>query len=319
MGADRQQPEHDADYLRIVEEAAGWFAKLNDGKPSRRHRDAFSAWLNTDPRHADAYTDIQRLWDGAGEIPVLKEHNNALQANKKKVTRRQLGAVALLLVSGGLLWRYTPSGPRPDFETATGQRKSLTLADGSAVELAAQTQIALAFTPAERRVILLAGEAYFNVAADARRPFIVDAGRANARALGTAYAVSRAGNDVRVIVTEHTVQLSSGARSVEISAGHRASFDGARLSTPEAADTRSDLAWREGRLIFTHAPFGHVAATINRWRKGRLIVVGEALAQQPVTIIAEIDRIDEVIERLGEILPTRIVQLSPWLTLALPR
>ncbi|MDH4983584.1 FecR family protein [Hyphomicrobium sp. D-2] len=317
MGADRQQTEEEADYLRIVEEAAAWFAKLNDGKPSRNHRDAFSTWLSADPRHADAYTDIQRLWDSAGEIPVLKEHDKTLKA--KKVTRRQLGVAAILLASGGLLWRFAPSGPRPDFETATGQRKTITLADGSHVELAAQTQIAVVFTPEVRRVMLLAGEAFFDVASAPTRPFIVDAGAASARALGTSFAVSREAQDVRVIVTEHAVRLSSGASNVEITAGHRATFSGQRISTPEIADTRNDLAWREGRLVFTHAPFGHVAATINRWRKGRLIVVGEELAQQPVTVIAEIDRLDEVIERLGEILPTRIVEVGPWLTLALPR
>ncbi|KWT65815.1 putative iron siderophore sensor protein [Hyphomicrobium sulfonivorans] len=313
MGVDREE----ADYLRIVEEAAAWFAKLNDGKPSSRYRQAFSEWLNSDPRHADAYADIQRLWDSAGEIPVLKEHDKALKT--KKVTRRQLGVAAMLLASGALLWRLAPSGPHPDFQTATGQRKTVTLADGTRVELAAQTQIALGFTPETRRVVLLAGEAFFEVAPAPERPFVVDAGSASVRALGTAFAVSREAQDVRVLVTEHAVRLSSGTRNVEITSGHSAAYDGYQISAPEAADMRSDLAWREGRLVFTHAPFGQVAATINRWRTGRLIVVGEELVRQPVTVIAEIDQLDAVIARLGEILPTRIVEVGPWLTLAFPR
>src|SRR5688572_1592680 len=83
----------DRDHIRIVEEAASWFAKLNDGKPSHRHRDAFAAWLRADPRHQQAYEDIQRLWDGAGELPVLKKHGAALAAKKK--TRRQFGIAAI--------------------------------------------------------------------------------------------------------------------------------------------------------------------------------------------------------------------------------
>lgn len=306
----------DSDHVRIVEEAASWFAKLNDGKPSRRHRDAFAAWLSENPRHGQAYEDIQRLWNSAGELPVLKKHGAALTAKKK--TRRQFGIAAIGVAAGALAWRYVENSPKADYATATGERRSITLADGSAVELAAQTRIALAFEPVVRRVMLLEGEAFFNVAASADRPFLVDAAGSLTTALGTAFSVSCYASKVRVVVTEHAVRFSAGTRTARIDAGNRATFDGVGISPPEAADSAVDLAWRNGRLIFTHAPFGEVAATINRWRRGRLIVVGEELARQPVTVIAEIGRLDEVVERLGDILPVRLVTITPWLTLAIP-
>ena len=305
----------EGEHIRIVEEAASWFAKLNDGKPSRQYRDAFSAWLSADPRHRQAYEDIQRLWSGAGELPVLKKHGASLAAKKK--TRRQFGVAAAAVAAGALGWRYLTNFPNADFQTATGERRSITLADGSVVDLAAQTSIALAFEPRVRRVILLEGEAFFSVTA-ADRPFLVESAGATAMALGTAFSVSHYARNVRIVVTEHAVRFSAGGRSERIDAGRRATFDGIAMSPPEAADSAADLAWRDGRLIFTHAPFGEVAATINRWRRGRLIVVGEELARQPVTVIAEIARLDEVIDRLSDILPVRLVTITPWLTLAIP-
>jgi len=306
----------DRDHLRIVEEAASWFAKLNDGKPSRRYRDAFAAWLCADARHQRAYEDIQRLWDSAGELPVLKKHGAGCAAKKK--TRRQFVVAMTTVAAGALGWRYIGKSPKADYETATGERRSVILADGSAVELAAQTRIALAFDPRVRRIVLLEGEAFFSVAASAGRPFLVEAGDSTTMALGTTFAVSRYAESVRVVVTEHAVRFSAGARAAQIDAGNRATFNGIDISPPQATDSAAELAWRDGRLIFTHAPFGEVAATINRWRRGRLIVVGEELARQPVTVIAEIARLDEVIDRLSDILPVQLVTVTPWLTLAIP-
>jgi len=309
--------EAQREHVRIVEEAAAWFAKLNDGKPSRRYRDGFGAWLAADPRHRQAYEDIQRLWNGAAELPVLKKHGTALVAKKQK-TRRQFGIGAAAVAAGAFGWRYLENAPKADYETATGERRSVTLADGSVVDLAAQSGIALAFEPRVRRVILLEGEAFFSVAASADHPFLVESAGTTTAALGTAFSVSRYANNVRVIVTEHVVRFSAGLRSAQIGAGSRSIFDGTSISTPEATDSAADLAWRDGRLIFTHAPFGEVAATINRWRRGRLMVVGEDLARRPVTVIAEIARLDEVIDRLSDILPVRLISITPWLTLAIP-
>jgi transmembrane sensor len=303
------------DHARIVEEAAAWFATLNDGKTTRRHRDAFAAWLSADTRHLRAYEDIQRLWNGAGELPVMKEHASAVAT--RKTTRRQFGAAALAVAAGGL-GLYYAARPHADYETATAERRNIRLPDGSSAELAAQTRIALGFDDRFRRVRLLDGEVFFDVAAVSDRPFLVEAHGATIAALGTAFAVSSYSSTVRVVVTHHAVRLSAMGSATRIDAGQRALFDGRAIGPLEAADSTIDLAWRDGRLVFTHAPFGEVAATINRWRRGRLIVVGEELSRRPVTVIAEIARIDEVIERLGEILPVRLVGITPWLTLAIP-
>jgi transmembrane sensor len=245
----------------------------------------------------------------------MKEHASAVAT--RKTTRRQFGAAALAVAAGGL-GLYYAARPHADYETATAERRNIRLPDGSSAELAAQTRIALGFDDRFRRVRLLDGEVFFDVAAVSDRPFLVEAHGATIAALGTAFAVSSYSSTVRVVVTHHAVRLSAMGSATRIDAGQRALFDGRAIGPLEAADSTIDLAWRDGRLVFTHAPFGEVAATINRWRRGRLIVVGEELSRRPVTVIAEIARIDEVIERLGEILPVRLVGITPWLTLAIP-
>ncbi|MDQ8699755.1 FecR domain-containing protein [Hyphomicrobium sp. LHD-15] len=303
------------EHVRIVEQAAAWFAKLNDGKPKRHHQAEFAAWLGADPRHLPAYEDIQRLWNSAGDLPELKQHEASITA--RKITRRQLGIGALAL-AGGVGALYATRRPHADYETSTAERRTITLPDGSVADLSAQTRITLDYEPAARRINLLEGEAFFTVAAAPGRPFVVEAGAARATALGTAFSVANNGSAVRLLVTEHTVSLSAGARTARIDAGNRVLYDGRSIGPVEPADSAADLAWRDGRLVFTHAPFSEVVATINRWRPGRIVVVGEELARRPVTVIAEIERVDEVVTQLDQILPVRLLSLTPWLTLALP-
>ena len=84
--ADNQVTD-DPDHVRIVEEAAVWFATMHGGKPSSSDKNALKAWLAADPRHAEAYADIDRLWTGAIELPGMKDRHFSAQ---KALTRRRL-------------------------------------------------------------------------------------------------------------------------------------------------------------------------------------------------------------------------------------
>jgi len=302
-------------HIRIVEEAADWFARLNDGKPSAHHREAFAAWLKADERHLRAYQDIQRLWNGAGDVEDLKEYGAKLE--KKRLTRRQLGAGIFLLAAGGAGWQAA-TRRRPDYETGTGERRTVVLPDGSTADLAAATGLSLDFSAATRRLVLHEGEAFFTVASSPGRPFSVQSAGAETVALGTAFSVGHAADGVRIVVAEHAVDVRAGDRSARIAAGQRTRVDNGALGPVEPADLETDLAWRDGRLIFTQAPLSDVVATINRWRPGRLVVMGTELSRRPVTFISEIARVDEVVDEIERALPVRMVGVTPWLTLIFP-
>jgi transmembrane sensor len=312
--ADNQVTD-DPDHVRIVEEAAVWFATMHGGKPSSSDKNALKAWLAADPRHAEAYADIDRLWTGAIELPGMKDRHFSAQ---KALTRRRLGKAVVIGAVGVGAWRYLASHPFADFRTATGERRTATLADGSIVDLAAETKLSVAFTRERRGLTLHDGEAFFTVAKDAGRPFIVEAGSGRTTALGTAFGVDYRDDSVTVAVTESAVDVVLGSESTQISAGSLVTYDSRHIGKPRQSETGSELAWREGRLIFTQAPLGQAVQALNRWRSGRIVVMSNSLAERPITLIVNLNRTETIVAQLAEALPIRIVAATPYLTLLFP-
>jgi transmembrane sensor len=309
------QVTDDPDHVRIVEEAAVWFATMHGGKPSGNDKNALKVWLAADPRHAEAYADIDRLWTGAIELPGMKDRHFTAQ---KALTRRRLGKAAIIGAVGVGAWRYPASHPFADFRTTTGERRTVTLADGSIVDLAAETKMSVAFTRERRGLTLHDGEAFFTVAKDAGRPFIVEAGSGRTTALGTAFGVDYRDDSVTVAVTESAVDVVLGSESTQISAGSLVTYDNRHIGKPRQSEIGTELAWREGRLIFTQAPLGQAVQALNRWRSGRIVVMSNSLAERPITLIVNLNRTETIVAQLAEALPIRIVAATPYLTLLFP-
>lgn len=302
----------DSERARIIEEAAVWFAQMHGGKPTPGDRSALKTWLAADTRHAEAYADMSRLWEGAVDLPGLKKRQVATRA---AVTRRRVGKALILGAVGLGTWRFVADFPFADYRTGIGERRSVTLPDGSIVDIAAETRLSLAFKPDRRGLVLHDGEAFFSVAKDDGRPFVVESGSGQAIARGTAFGVCCRDNRTTVVVTEHSVDVAIGAAAVRVSAGSLVSYERNRLGTPREADAESELAWREGRLVFAQAAFGDVVQALNRWRSGHLLVVSPALLSRPVTLIVNLDRMDGIVSQLAQALPIRVVDVTPYMTL----
>ena len=146
---------------------------------------AFKAWLDEDPAHAQAYANAERLWTRSGDLPETKARKK-----KAKLTRRDLGKAVLALGAAGAAWSYLSDHPFADYRTSSGERRRISLPDGSRVDLAPQSRLSMTFDGQVRRLTLHEGEAFFNVATD-RRPFTVEAGRGITTALGTAFGLGR--------------------------------------------------------------------------------------------------------------------------------
>lgn len=202
-------------------------------------------------------------------------------------------AASLLLAIGlGALWfapglfptgdgdvAEAPAGER--FATAVGARRLLALADGSRVELNTATIVRTGVTPARRDVWLDRGEAYFEVAHDSGRPFVVHAGPRTITVLGTKFSVRRDGDRVSVSVVEGRVRIEpagagGGERSATIAGGDVAIAQGpSTLVTANSAErVESGLAWRQGVLTFDQATLAEAAAEFNRYNR-RQIVIGD--------------------------------------------
>ena len=163
------------------------------------------------------------------------------------------------------------------------------------------------FGPAERRVVLLRGEALFEVAPEPARRFRVAAEGGVSEAVGTAFVVREDGDLVTVAVTHGVVAVaspeapepSSGA-AVRVARGQQVTYAAGRApGAPVPADPETAAAWRTGRLILEGTPFLEAMARLERYRPGRIVVLGDAARLRPVSGVFALDRLDEAIDGLA--------------------
>jgi transmembrane sensor len=267
--------------------AAGWDARLRSPAATDQDRAAFRDWRTASPGNGAAFDALQAaigsLRRAAAEHPELRSLRERTLGEARRDLRAfwlaAAAAVPIVLALGGYLWLREPAG---QFATVKGERSALSLEDGSTVELNTHTRVRVALSPADRVVTLLEGQALFDVAPDPKRPFVVVAGNRRITALGTAFDVRMAPDDITVTMLEGRVAveegspLPGGARRIELVAGQqfssRANLRGAQ---PRAADIEAATSWRRGQLIFRDTPLALAVEEINRYVEPG-IVVGDA-------------------------------------------
>ncbi len=194
---------------RLHAAAIEWWVRETAGELVGEARAEFGAWLAADPAHARAYADIAGCSRRRGSCVLPAGRRGASRGRARGGMGRLLAACVALLVWIGDLAIVL----RADHRTGVGQRRTAILADSSRVELDGNSAIAVRFEPGRRRVTLLAGEAWFEVAPDTARPFVVEAAGRIVTALGTAFDVALDGNGARVAVGEHAVAVAAAARA----------------------------------------------------------------------------------------------------------
>ncbi len=299
----------------VAREATRWFVALHEDPADTSQRAAFEAWRNADPANGAAYDRLQRLWGASGHLPSLARPD---APRDRRAVLRGAGSIALAGVVLAGTGRIV-LGPHPlaDYTTSIGERRTVALGDGSSVELSTGSAISVAFTGHERRIQLYDGEAWFKVARDPGRPFVVESAGGTTTALGTAFAVARDEGGALVTVTEHSVRVNASGRSTDVREGQSCRYDADGPTIPEASDTTA-LAWRQGRLVFISRPLREVVAELDRWRSGKTWIMDDMLASQPVTLMIDASKVDEALIQLGGSLPMRITRLTPLLTIIRP-
>jgi transmembrane sensor len=196
-----------------------------------------------------------------------------------------LFSIALVAIS--LYFFY----PRPEhFETALGEQHSAVLSDGSLVTLNTTSAIEVHFGKEQRRVTLHAGgEALFQVAHDAARPFEVTAGEVTVRAVGTRFNVDRHSQALKVTVIEGRVEVSTGTARVPLSAGEQLTLTTDGPPKVSHANVSAATAWTQRQLIFANQPLGEVAAEINRYNRKVIDIQSTELLGEQVTGVFQSD------------------------------
>lgn len=300
-------PEHsspDASTDAIAQAAAEWVLRLDRGLTAPE-QDAYTQWLAAEPRHREAIAEARWGWDELDRLAGIQDSVHALPDPDllRPVRRRarvlrfwpQILALAASAAVAAIVWwpRAAPIATEPARAPSYALAAPIeerTLEDGTVVALNRGAALEVSFTPGERCVQLVRGEANFTVAKNPARPFIVHAGGVDVRAVGTAFNVRLDPKSVEVLVTEGKVQVTPPASTAVdaiapmVEAGQRTIVSlEASAPAPQVLEVNADeraraLAWQPRLLDFTDQSLGEIVAEFNRSNPVQIVVADPALA-----------------------------------------
>lgn len=278
---------------QIDDQAADWAARRDRAVLSEADHVALNAWLANDARAAGALLRAEAVaLDTRSARALGKDFDPgrfARAAGSTAPSRRRLlawgGAAAASLAAGVLAVPLLTAAEA--HATAVGEVRLVPLADGSSMTLNTDSRAVVRFDKGRREVEVTRGEAYFAVARDPSRPFVVKLGARSVRAGGGAFTVHRL--DARrseVTIQSGDVRLDAAGADRPVSANARVVFGadgGAELVAVAARDIDRALAWREGKLAFEGETLAQATAAFARYGGPRILVTDPALAQEPIT------------------------------------
>ncbi|HEX7871321.1 MAG TPA: FecR domain-containing protein [Sphingobium sp.] len=268
------------DRMMIETAALEWIVRQRD--PDFDDWDGFTAWLEADASHADAYQamavadeDMAPLVQAALPVPANDEGAPAHKGRRTWIG----GAIAAALVAAIGIGVMLPRADPWQVETRPGERREIALADGSRIILNGGTRILLD-RDAPRTAVLVEGEALFVVRHDESDPFEVQAGSAHLVDVGTAFNVLRTAATLDVAVSEGAVVYNPRGEAARIDAGRRLHLvEGDGRFVLSSIDTGAVAGWREGRLVYDGQPLATVASDLARYY-GVPIKVAPAIGQR---------------------------------------
>lgn len=335
----RSHPNRPSDCEAIAATAAAWLAQ-RDGGLQPAEAAEFARWRASDPRHEAAVARLDATWNVLQQLrnfrPEAAMHPDRDLLRTGRARRRVLafpamvavGAAASLAVAA--VW-WIGGGRAAGvselrYVTTIDGYERVALEDGSLLELNSNSEVSVRFTPAEREVRLVRGEAHFTVAKNPERPFSVEAGEVAVRAVGTAFNVRLADSSVEVLVTEGKVEvgqrstrpnkaLMSNARDVSLDsppvplgAFERALITTARGVSPPPPpvvekvaleSVRRAIAWQEPRLVFVDTPLAEVVVQFNRRNQVQLVLEDQELGAIPIGGSFRPDNVDAFVRLLA--------------------
>jgi len=322
-----------AEHFRdISQEAAEWVIRCDRGL-SVEEKIAFEVWSETDPKHRAEFARVASSWkslDRLAPSPNLSAEADAIvfRARVRRARRHRITVMAggLLATAAVLAFGYfTLVRPPPpvaeNIQVIACTSHEVSLPDGSVATLNGDSRIEIDYTPSERRIRLVQGEAHFKVVKDPDRPFYVTAGPLTVRAVGTAFNVRMGAAAVEVLVTEGKVRVNNNADGSSLLpptpahdepvgstltegvliAGQRVVVElaavvdvcaQARVATVAPAEVERSLAWQSTQLVFNDTPLNEVVTAFNRYNQRQLIVGDNQLNSRKITGVFRADNLD---------------------------
>lgn len=339
---------------QIAAEAVDWFLQFREGTAAEPDHQGFSEWLLRSPAHIEEYLQVSCAWslvnvDAEGDLEAAalvaaakahRETDNVVVLPTRFGRRlppagsesgpvssgRRWRATALVasLVLGIALWVTFLSWQSPmTFQTVVGEQSSFTLQDGSILFLNTNSKVRVGWSPTERHIELVRGEARFKVAKDASRPFTVATTAAAVRALGTVFNVRAEPLGTQVAVLEGQVEVTvaptrepafgmpvtadEGSTAVQppaiervrLAAGERAAVTSHGIQTNTGPTIEAVMAWTERRLVFRDQPLDAVVHEFNRYQMHPLVLDDPGLASLRISGVFDLSDPESLIAYLG--------------------
>ncbi len=320
---------------QIFEEASEWVVRHRTDDLDTQARRRFDAWLRQSPQHVSAYLEMSSIWEGVphidaslnpsadeliersraqGNVVSLSESGKpdpflapASVSSRAGLSKVWYSLAATLIVAVGIAgWFYQQRGV---YSTGIGEQRTVTLVDGSVIELNARSRIKVRYGDRERAVDLAQGQALFHVAKDPSKPFIVASNGTYVRAVGTQFDVYKKSAGIVVTVVEGRVAvtdrrssesslaptpaspppqgaapdvgtprtLKANEHEVLLGAGEQLVVAQTLTSPPQPANVEAVTAWTEQRLVFDYTPLTEVAEEFNRYNHRRLVIEDSGL------------------------------------------
>lgn len=249
----------------IAEQAAMWLDRMNrpafDSADGRR----FDAWMNADPRHREAFAELAAIWDGLELAEAFTSPAPPMPAASPAAAHRwrmPLAISAVAACAALLLLLVVPALPR-QYASGPGEIREVVLADGSTVELGGNSAIDVQLLPWRRKVALDHGEASFDIAHDARRPFTVAVDATRVTVLGTAFHIDRMGRDRMVVgVSRGLVRVDKGDATLAVAANQAAQVMG---GAPQRMTLQPEQQMSSNWFVARDAPLADLVEKLRRY------------------------------------------------------
>lgn len=290
------------------------------------------AWRRISAHHEAAVAEAEALWRQVGETQTAVEFaattattapsRPAGRLDCRGVSRRTILTGALAAGSAAFVVGYGAFGALShlfaDYTTGIGEQREVALPDGSIACLNTASALSFKSDAEQRLATLVEGECLFEVVADDKRPFAVEAMGGSVQSVGAAvFTVHRQADAVRIIAVDGSVQVAAGTgagSSLRVPAGKSVTYDDGRgLGAVEQVDAASAAAWRRGKLVFNQRPLSEVVAELERYRRGRILILFATLSNLPVTGVFDLTDPDGTLAAIEAILPVQVTRL-PLLT-----
>ncbi|WP_051045382.1 FecR family protein [Tistrella mobilis] len=301
--------------------ASDWLVRLHDAPGDAGLRERFDAWLAANPDHQRDWAEISRTYRLMGQVlpapgaaPARKAELHSLRPRR----RMRMAVAGLALAAGIAAIAVLPGQLRSglaDQSTGSAETRQVALADGSRMDLAPRSAADVEIDAIGRRIRLIQGRAYFEVATDPTRPFVVSAGPATVTVRGTGFEVAETDTGLEVAVRHGRVEVAAGGASRLLEAGDRLTIrtNGDIMEDRSRADEVA--AWTSGQLIARDRPVAEVVAALRPYAAQVIVLSDDDLARQPLTGIYDLRRPRAALDAIAAAQGARVVEITPWILL----